>query len=129
MLPSGLHSYSNWNPTWNNLIGDESSAATDQETTVLREKVANGPIDTRGTFVDVPNGSIETTSTGSRRVMSDSQMRWYPPPLIPRPLILMKVSDGTKKMETHRFLGSFPETKIVKAPVWGQAEVKPMPLI
>ncbi|GAB3661494.1 hypothetical protein GCM10028791_36050 [Echinicola sediminis] len=76
---SASPSYSNWNPTWNNLIGDEPRAATDQERTVLRDKVANGAIDTRGTFVDVPNGSIETTSTGSRPLMSDSQMRWHNP--------------------------------------------------
>lgn len=72
-------SYKGWNPTWANLIGNEPRAITNAEQAALRNKVANGTIDTDGTLVDVPNSTIETTGTGSRSVMPDSQMRWHNP--------------------------------------------------
>ncbi|WP_200979966.1 hypothetical protein [Echinicola sp. 20G] len=78
-LTTTTASYKGWNPTWTNLIGSEPRATTSAEQTALRNKVANGTIDTRGTFIDVPNSTIETTSTGTRLVMSDNDMRWHNP--------------------------------------------------
>lgn len=72
-------SYKGWNPTWNNLIGDHPRATNDAEQIELRNKVANGTIDTRGTYVDVPNSVVEKTGTGTRSVMSNSLLRWHNP--------------------------------------------------
>lgn len=72
-------SYKGWNPTWSNLIGSHSRATTDAEQVVLRNKVANGTIDTDGTYVNVPNSIVERTGTGTRSVMSNSLMRWHNP--------------------------------------------------
>lgn len=71
--------YKNWNPTWSNLIGNHSRATTSSEQIALRNKVANGTIDTRGTYINVPNSTIEKTSTGTRSVMSNSLMKWHNP--------------------------------------------------
>ncbi|AWW32837.1 hypothetical protein DN752_23340 [Echinicola strongylocentroti] len=79
LLTTTAASYKGWNPTWANLIGNEPRATTNAEQSALRDKVANGTIDTRGTLVDVPNTTIETTGTGSRSVMPDSDMRWHNP--------------------------------------------------
>jgi hypothetical protein len=79
MLNSVDPSYKEWNPTWADLIGNEPRATTAPQSQALRDKVANGTIDTRGTFVDVPNYTIEKTTIGNRSVMPDSLMRWHNP--------------------------------------------------
>lgn len=39
----------------------------------------SGAIDTRGTKINVGNSFIETTSTGSRGVMLNNDMKWHNP--------------------------------------------------
>lgn len=71
--------YKGWNPNWSNLTNGIDRAVSSAEKNAMQNDVKSGAIDTRGTQVNVNNGAIETTSTGSRSVMPNSQMKWHNP--------------------------------------------------
>lgn len=71
--------FKNWNPNWNNLSSGIDRAVSSSEKSSMNSGVKNGSIDTSGTQIDVNNSSVETTGTGSRSVMSDSDLKWHNP--------------------------------------------------
>lgn len=79
-LAQAQTSFKGWNPTWSVVrngapyIGNDSASRN-----ALKQDVINGVYDTRGTQVNVPNSSVEQTTTGNRSPMSNSQLRWHNP--------------------------------------------------
>lgn len=71
--------FSQWDPNWSALTDNISRAVTNAEKNKMVSDIISGAIDTSGTRIDVNNSVIETTSTGSRSVMLDNDMKWHNP--------------------------------------------------
>jgi hypothetical protein len=71
--------FSQWDPNWSTLTNNASRAVTSAEKNQMISDVISGVIDTRGTQINVDNSAIETTSTGSRSVMLNNDMKWHNP--------------------------------------------------
>lgn len=74
-----LADFKSWNPNWAGLTSNVDRAVTSTQKSNMRNDVENGTIDTRGTQINVNNSAVEKTSTGSRSVMPDSDMKWHNP--------------------------------------------------
>ncbi|WP_111980000.1 hypothetical protein [Algibacillus agarilyticus] len=71
--------FKGWNPNWTNLTSNVDRAVTSAQQSAMVNNVKNGNIDTRGTQINVNNAAVETTGTGSRSVMPNSDMLWHNP--------------------------------------------------
>ncbi len=71
--------FKNNNPSWSHLSADVTRTRTPSQAAVLADKVEGGIVDTRGTRVNVNNGTIERTGTGRRAVMPDNLLRLHTP--------------------------------------------------
>lgn len=75
----GQTSYKGWNPTWSVTSNGVSRATTTAQRTAMVNDVEDGTIDTRGTQVNVNNSAVETTGTGNRTPISNSQLKYHNP--------------------------------------------------
>lgn len=79
LLTSFSSIYKTSDPSWTTLIGNTKAATTAAQQAALVKLVADEKLDTRGTQINVVNSTYETTATGSRAVLADSNLRFHNP--------------------------------------------------